>query len=86
MRLTKKSLIRAILVAGLAANAIAALPIRAQAISCSDRKGVCIAYCDQRYHGSGVCYGKCDQLLAECRATGCWNSAVTARRCGISRD
>jgi hypothetical protein len=58
----------------------------ALAITCTDRHGVCLAYCDKNYGGSPRCSAVCSQLLSECMSTGCWESRVTARRCGITRQ
>lgn len=76
-------LFKKIFLAGLIGLALGA-PLTARAASCSDRKQVRLAYCEKQYHNAPRCLGKCDELLAECRATGCWNSTVTAKRCGFS--
>ncbi len=55
------------------------------AITCTDRKGVCLAYCDKHYHRAPKCTAVCEDLLNECMSSGCWESKITAKRCGISK-
>jgi hypothetical protein len=56
------------------------------AITCSDRRQVCFAYCEKNHHNAPRCRGVCEQLLTECMSTGCWNSKITARRCDIFKQ
>jgi hypothetical protein len=56
------------------------------AITCSDRKQVCLAYCEKHYKSSPKCRDVCGELLNTCMATGCWESKITAKRCGISKQ
>ena len=56
------------------------------AISCSDRKGVCFAYCEKHHHNAPKCTGVCESIFASCMSTGCWESKITAKRCDISRQ
>lgn len=65
---------------------IDAISTSAFAMTCSDRQQVCFAYCEKNYGGSPRCRGVCGELLGECMATGCWESRVTAKRCGITRQ
>jgi hypothetical protein len=58
----------------------------ASAITCTDRQGVCFAYCEKNYHNAPNCRAVCGQLLATCMSTGCWESRVTAKRCGIDKQ
>lgn len=58
----------------------------ASAITCTDRQGVCFAYCEKNYHNAPNCRAVCGQLLATCMSTGCWESQVTAKRCGIDKQ
>jgi len=71
------------LLAALVLGALAASP--ALAITCTDRQGVCFAYCEKNYHNAPNCRAVCGQLLATCMSTGCWESRVTAKRCGIDK-
>jgi hypothetical protein len=72
----------------LAASAFAAISFFASpalAVTCSDRQQICFDYCDHMYFGSPRCLGTCVHLLRQCKATGCWDSRITGRRCGIIR-
>jgi hypothetical protein len=68
------------------AISMAATSTVAAAMTCTDRQQVCFAYCEKNYGDSPRCRGVCGQLLSECMSTGCWESKVTAKRCGISRQ
>jgi hypothetical protein len=72
------------LLGALVVNALATTP--SLAITCSDRRQVCFAYCEKNHHNAPRCRAVCEQLLAECMSSGCWNSKITARRCGISKQ
>jgi hypothetical protein len=56
------------------------------AITCTDRQQVCFAYCEKNYNNAPNCRATCGILLSKCMSTGCWESKVTAKRCGISRQ
>ena len=58
----------------------------ALATTCSERRQVCLAYCEKNHHNVPKCVGVCDALLNTCISTGCWESKITAKRCGISRQ
>jgi len=64
----------------------AVTPTPTLAITCSDRKVVCLAYCEKHYHNAPKCTGVCEQLLTTCMSTGCWESKITAKHCGISKQ
>ncbi len=54
--------------------------------SCSGRVRVCQAYCEKVQGNSPICLGNCQDSLAQCKSTGCWESRVVARRCGFARQ
>jgi hypothetical protein len=56
------------------------------AITCSDRQQVCFRYCEKNYANAPRCRATCGQLLSTCMSTGCWESNVTARQCGITKQ
>jgi hypothetical protein len=56
------------------------------AITCTDRQQVCFAYCEKNYKNAPKCRTVCGVLLNKCMSTGCWESKVTAKRCGISKQ
>jgi len=56
------------------------------AITCSDRQQVCFRYCEKNYANAPRCRATCGQLLSTCLSTGCWESKVTARQCGITKQ
>ena len=56
------------------------------AITCSDRQQVCFRYCEKNYANAPRCRAVCAQLLSTCMSTGCWESKVTARQCGITKQ
>jgi hypothetical protein len=56
------------------------------AITCSDRQQVCFRYCEKNYANAPRCRAACAQLLSTCMSTGCWESKVTARQCGITKQ
>jgi hypothetical protein len=56
------------------------------AITCSDRQQVCFRYCEKNYANAPRCRAVCGQLLSTCMSTGCWESKVTARQCGITKQ
>jgi hypothetical protein len=66
--------------------ALHALTGAAQAKSCSDRLTTCQRYCEKSMPGSHGCLGKCDDYLQACRASGCWESKIAARECGLTRQ
>jgi hypothetical protein len=55
------------------------------AASCTERQQVCFAYCEKTYNNSPKCLATCEDLLSVCKATGCWESKVTAKRCDFDR-
>jgi len=55
------------------------------AITCSDRQQVCFRYCEKNYANVPRCRAACGHLLNTCMSTGCWESKVTARQCGITK-
>jgi NADH:ubiquinone oxidoreductase subunit 6 (subunit J) len=65
-------------------GAVATAP--AFAMTCTDRQQVCFAYCVKNYNNAPPCRATCGQLLATCMSTGCWDSKVTARQCGITKQ
>lgn len=69
-------------IAGIVLGSIAAGS--AFADTCTDRQKVCFAYCDRQYNGSTRCMDACRTFLATCLTTGCWESRVTAKRCGFT--
>ena len=56
------------------------------AMTCTDRQQVCFRYCEKNYANAPRCRATCAQLLSNCMSTGCWESKVTARQCGITRQ
>jgi hypothetical protein len=56
------------------------------AMTCTDRQQVCFAYCEKNYNNAPPCRATCGQLLTTCMSTGCWESKVTAKRCGITKQ
>jgi hypothetical protein len=56
------------------------------AMTCTDRQKVCFAYCEKNYANAPRCRAACAQLLTTCMSTGCWESKVTARQCGILKQ
>jgi hypothetical protein len=55
------------------------------AITCSDRQQVCFRYCEKNYANAPRCRAVCGELLSTCMSTGCWESKVTTRQCGITK-
>jgi hypothetical protein len=56
------------------------------AITCTDRQQVCFRYCEKTYANVPRCKATCAQLLSDCMSSGCWESKVTARQCGITKQ
>jgi hypothetical protein len=56
------------------------------AITCTDRQQVCFRYCEKNYANVARCKATCAQLLNNCTSSGCWESKVTARQCGIIKQ
>ena len=54
--------------------------------SCSGGLKVCNAYCQKNYDGHFRCLQACQGHFQDCMSTGCWESRVTARRCGFARE
>lgn len=63
----------------------AATSTTTHAMTCTDREQVCFAYCDKNNPGP-KCKPVCRELLSKCMSTGCWESKITAKRCGIDRQ
>jgi hypothetical protein len=57
-----------------------------RAITCTDRQQVCFRYCEKNYANVARCKATCAQLLSNCMSSGCWESKVTARQCGITKQ
>jgi hypothetical protein len=55
------------------------------AMTCTDRQQVCFRYCQKTYANAPQCRATCARLLSDCMSTGCWESRVTARQCGITK-
>ena len=73
-----------------AAGAAAALQLvifgPASAITCSERLQVCHRYCIKSMADKPACHDKCQEIQGQCLSTGCWESKITARQCGIVRQ
>jgi hypothetical protein len=54
--------------------------------SCTNRQQVCFAFCEKNYDNSPRWRGACRFYLAKRMATGCWESKITATRCGFSKE
>lgn len=54
--------------------------------TCTERQQVCFAYCEKTYKNAPKCTDACKKYLAECLSTGCWESNVTAKRCGFTKQ
>ena len=54
--------------------------------TCTERQQVCFAYCEKTYKNAPKCTDACKKYLAECLSTGCWESNVTAQRCGFGKQ
>ena len=54
--------------------------------TCTDRQQVCYAYCEKTYKNAPKCTDACKNYLAECLSTGCWESKVSAKRCGFAKQ
>jgi hypothetical protein len=74
----------AVLLVALILSIFAAAP--SYAMTCTDRQKVCFAYCEKNYANAPRCRAVCEQLLNTCMSTGCWESKVTARQCGITKQ
>lgn len=77
-------LFRLALLVAIMIEALATAP--AFAITCTDRQQVCFAYCKKNYNDAPPCRATCGNLLATCMSTGCWESKVTAKQCGITKQ
>jgi hypothetical protein len=64
---------------------VLAAPANLVAATCTDRQLVCFDYCARHYSNAPRCLDECKRLLSQCVATGCWESKVTASRCGFDR-
>ena len=60
----------------------------ALAKTCTERQQVCFRYCDKSYQQKGheACRAVCGDYLSTCRSTGCWESKVSAKECGFSKN
>jgi hypothetical protein len=72
------------LLAGIVISVSVATP--GHAITCTDRQQVCFRYCEKNYANVARCKATCGSLLNNCMSTGCWESKVTARQCGITKQ
>jgi hypothetical protein len=57
----------------------------AYADTCTERQQVCFAFCQRTEDNSAPCRAVCRGYLDECVSTGCWESRVSAKRCGFER-
>jgi hypothetical protein len=58
----------------------------ALAATCTERQQVCFAYCEKTYKNAPKCRDACSDYHKKCILTGCWESNVTAKRCGFSKQ
>jgi hypothetical protein len=79
-----RHLLGASLLVGFLLSAAATPP--ALAMTCTERQQTCFAFCEKNRHNSPQCRGVCAGLLDTCMSTGCWESRITAKRCGISKQ
>lgn len=56
------------------------------AASCSGHHKQCETYCETHHHNFVGCLSVCQNSFDNCKATGCWESPKSAKRCGYSRD
>jgi hypothetical protein len=56
------------------------------ATTCTERQQVCFAYCEKTYKNAPKCIEACKEYLGICLSTGCWESKVTAKRCGFTKQ
>ena len=54
--------------------------------TCTERQQVCFAYCEKTYKNAPKCTDACKDYLGICLSTGCWESKVTAKRCGFAKQ
>jgi len=73
-------------IVGICYFAAGAAPVLAAGQTCTERRQVCLAYCEKTYHNSPKCAKACVEFHKTCLATGCWESKVTAKRCGFGRS
>ena len=55
---------------------------------CTERQQVCFRYCDKSYQQKGheACRAACGSYMSVCQSTGCWESRVSAKECGFSKN
>jgi hypothetical protein len=56
------------------------------AATCTERQKVCYAYCEKTYNNAPKCTDACKDYFSQCMSTGCWESKVTAKRCGFDKQ
>ncbi len=78
--------IGAIFLVGISGVSIPTAPTFAANQTCTERQQVCFAYCEKTYNNAPKCTDACKDYLAKCMATGCWESKVTAKRCGFGKQ
>jgi hypothetical protein len=76
-------LLRASVLIAAVVPASAALSSGSSAETCTNRQAICFDYCAKNYNDAPRCDDGCKRLLAQCISTGCWESKITARRCGL---
>ena len=56
--------------------------------NCTERQQVCFRYCDKSYPQKGheACRTACGSFMSVCQSTGCWESRVSAKECGFSKN
>ena len=62
------------------------MPTLAAPLTCTNRQQVCFAYCAKQYHNAPRCLSTCRDLLSQCMSNGCWDSKVTIKQCGITKQ
>ena len=64
----------------------ASTPLLAAPMTCTNRQQVCFAYCARQYHNAPRCLSSCKDLMSQCLSNGCWDSKVTVKQCGITKQ
>jgi hypothetical protein len=78
-----KSVLRGSLATG---ALLLALVTSAQAVTCSERLRTCHGYCVKSMGDTPNCHAACRRLDSACMSSGCWESKVVAKQCGLERQ
>ncbi len=80
---TMQQLFRASLLIGVVGFSIVSTPLLAASASCSGRRDACVQRCGET---GWRCQTVCKSAHSDCMSTGCWDTSLSPKQCGLARQ